>query len=153
MTTRRGGLHVICSSYRALHLHGQHLPGKATAPSLEVHDSSQIMTTTDLSPMSLLRFDSRTDPHTALDLCNPMCNLSVQYPAPINMARCSYLLDMPHEIYHQICKEIFGGDESLQLPVNLGVRLASVNGTPLSARFASLRAVRQAFGAFYTCHK
>jgi hypothetical protein len=65
----------------------------------------------------------------------------------------SYLLDMPHEIFHQICKEVLGGDESLQFPVNLGTHLAAVDGTPLSARFASLRAVRQAFGASYTCHK
>jgi hypothetical protein len=65
----------------------------------------------------------------------------------------SCLLDTPHEIFHQICKEVLGGDESLQFPVNLEVRLAEADVTSLSARFASLRAVRQAFGAFCICHK
>jgi hypothetical protein len=121
MITRRRGLHVTRFSYRALHLHGQHLPGKATTPSLEVYDSSQSMTTTDL--YHSIRFDSQTDsPWSSshrvgqLGLAQPMRDLSVQYPAPVNMAR-SCLLDMQHEIFHQICKGVLGGDESLQLPV------------------------------------
>src|SRR5271168_821693 len=108
--TRRLGRQIRLS-YRALHLHGQHLAGKATAPSLEVYDSSQIMTTTELC----LFFDStpgqtpRGLPHTALDSRNPLCDMSIQYPTSVNMTRFC-LLDMPHELFHQICKEVFGGD-------------------------------------------
>ena len=65
----------------------------------------------------------------------------------------SRLLDMPHEIFHKICKETLGGDESLQIPVTLGDRLAGIDVTPLLVRCDSLRAVRRAFGPFYTCHK
>jgi hypothetical protein len=65
----------------------------------------------------------------------------------------SGLLNVPHEIFHQICKEVLGGDESLQFPVKVRDRLAEVGETVFLARAASLRAVRRAFGAFYTCHK
>jgi hypothetical protein len=93
-------------------------------------------------PMSLLRFDIWTDPcvrPTTLELCSPICILSTWHPPGRWTCRTRYFI--------KISKETLGGDESLQFPVNLGVRLAEVDGTLLSARFASLRAVRQAFRA------